>query len=68
MRVKRSDFQALLDASYTGKPPTTPGVWDGDVPAPVAPGEHEEREVAAPRDPGGAREAEPDEAAEKPPG
>jgi excisionase family DNA binding protein len=36
VRVKRSDFDALLDASYTGRSQTSPGVWDGDVPAPVA--------------------------------
>jgi excisionase family DNA binding protein len=54
VRVKRSDFEALLDASYTGKPETTAGVWGGDVPAPVAPGEHEERQdppIGTPGDP-----------------
>jgi len=37
VRIKRSEFEALLEASYAAmsQPPT--GVWDGDVPAPVAP-------------------------------
>ena len=39
VRVKRSDFDALLEANYTRNrnPPT--GVWGGDVPSPVTPGE-----------------------------
>ena len=57
VRVKRSDFDALLEASYTGIKHTPAGVWDGDVPTPVAPGEDME-----------AGEPEPDAAAEKPAG
>jgi excisionase family DNA binding protein len=43
VRVKRSDFDALLEASYTGNRQPSAGVWEGDVPAPIAPGENEER-------------------------
>jgi excisionase family DNA binding protein len=48
VRVKRSDFNALLDANYTGKPRTTAGVWEGEVPAPIAPDEEEDREAPPP--------------------
>jgi excisionase family DNA binding protein len=48
VRVKRSDFEALLDANYTGKPRTTAGVWDGEVPAPAAPDEEKDREAPPP--------------------
>ena len=68
VRVKRSDFEALLEASYTGKSQTSPGVWDGEVPAPLAPGETEERQPAPSDTPDDARQAEPDEVAEKPTG
>ena len=47
VRVKRSDFDALLEASYTGSTQPPAGVWDGDVPAPVAPDEHAGREDPA---------------------
>ena len=57
VRVTRSDFDALLEASYTGSKQPAAGVWDGDVPPPVAPGEDVE-----------AGEPEPDKAAEKPAG
>ena len=57
MRVKRSDFDALLEANYTGGRQPPAGVWDGDVPAPVAPGENVE-----------AGEPEPDNATERPAG
>ncbi len=42
VRIKRSDFDALMDASYTGTRQLPVGVWDGDVPAPVVPGEDHE--------------------------
>jgi excisionase family DNA binding protein len=48
VRVKRSDFDALLEASYTGNKQPPVGVWDGDVPAPVAPGEQGEHEAPQP--------------------
>jgi Helix-turn-helix domain len=54
VRVKRSDFDALLEASYTANKQPSAGVWDGNVPTPAAPGED--------------AEPEPDEAAEKPAG
>jgi excisionase family DNA binding protein len=57
VRVKRSDFDAPLEANYTGTKQTPAGVWDGDVLTPVAPGEEVE-----------AGEAEPDKAAERPAG
>ncbi len=47
VRIKRSDFESLLDASYTGKRQTSAGVWDGDVPPPVAPGDDDD--AGAPR-------------------
>jgi hypothetical protein len=57
VRVKQSDFDALLEANYTGskQPPT--GVWGGDVPAPVEPGETMEHEATPPDAPGDAGEA-----------
>jgi excisionase family DNA binding protein len=57
VRVKRSDFDALLEASYTGKRQPPAGVWGGEVPAPVAPGETIEHDVAAPDAPGDPGEA-----------
>ena len=39
VRIKRSDFDALLEASYTGTRQPSVGVWDGDVPAPVTRGD-----------------------------
>jgi excisionase family DNA binding protein len=40
VRIKRSDFDALLEASYTGKAqPKSDGVWSGEVPPPDAPDE-----------------------------
>lgn len=48
VRVKRSDFDALLEASYTGRSHTSPGVWGGDVPAPVAPGDDDDAGVTLP--------------------
>ena len=57
VRVKRSDFDALLEASYTGSKQTPAGVWGGDVPAPVAPGENVEHEATPPDAPSDAGEA-----------
>ena len=57
MRVKRSDFDALLNASYTDTKQPPAGVWDGDVPTPVTP-----------RDDVEAGEPEPDKTAERPAG
>jgi hypothetical protein len=57
-----------LEPSYTGKAPTSAGVWDGDMPAAVAPGEHEKRDASPPDAPSDTLEAEPDEALEKPTG
>ena len=57
VRVKRSDFDALLEASYTGRQQSPAGVWGGDVPAPVAPGEDVEYDAAPPDAPGDAGEA-----------
>ena len=68
VRIKRSDFDALLEASYTRKPATSAGVWDGEVPAPVAPDDHEEREASPSDASGDAVEAEPGEVAQKPTG
>ena len=53
VRVKRSDFDALLESSYTGRK-QRPG---GDVPAPVAPGESVEHAAARPDAPRDAGEA-----------
>lgn len=57
VRVKRSDFDALLEASHTGTKQPPAGVRDGDVPTPVAPGEDVE-----------AEEPELDKAPERPAG
>ena len=57
VRVKRSDFDALLEANYTGTKRPPAGVWGGDVPAPVAPGENVEHEPTAADAPGDAGEA-----------
>jgi excisionase family DNA binding protein len=57
VRVKRSDFDARLEASYTGTKQPPAGVWDGNVPTPVAPGED-----------AAAGEPEPDKATERPAG
>jgi excisionase family DNA binding protein len=57
VRVKRSDFDALLEASYTGTKQPPAGIWDGDVPTPVAPGENVEHEATPPEAPGDAGEA-----------
>jgi excisionase family DNA binding protein len=62
VRVKRSDFDALLEASYTGTKPRTrtqppAGFWDGNVPAPVLPGENVEHAATPPDAPGDAGEA-----------
>ena len=57
VRVKRSDFDALLEASYTRSQQPPAGVWGGDVPAPVAPGENVEHEATPPDAPGDAGEA-----------
>lgn len=48
VRVKRSDFDALLDASYTGKREASPVIWDGEVPPPVAPCDHDDRGASQP--------------------
>jgi hypothetical protein len=52
--VKRSDFDALLEASYTGTKGPPAGGWDCDVPTPAAPAEDVK-----------AGEPEPDKAAER---
>jgi excisionase family DNA binding protein len=54
VRVKRSDFDALLEANYTGKNRTSPGIWEGEISAPITPGEHETRESSPPDVPGDA--------------
>jgi hypothetical protein len=36
VRIRRADFDALLEASVIGAPlPAAPSIWDGDIPAPV---------------------------------
>jgi excisionase family DNA binding protein len=60
VRVRRSAFDALLEASYTRKSQTSPGVWDGEVPAPVAPDDRVEDETAPSTGAGDAPEAEHD--------
>jgi excisionase family DNA binding protein len=57
VRVKQSDFDALLEANYTGSKQPPAGVWSGDVPAPVAPGENVEHDATPPGAPGDAGEA-----------
>jgi excisionase family DNA binding protein len=57
VRVKQSDFDALLDANYTCSKQPPAGVWDGDVPSPVTPGENGEHEATPPDAPGNAGEA-----------
>jgi excisionase family DNA binding protein len=57
VRVNQSDFDALLEADYTGNKPPPAGVCGGDVPAPVAPGENVEHEATPPDAPGDAGEA-----------
>lgn len=51
VRVKRSDFDALLEASYTGpsKAAQTPSIWEGEVPPPegLAPEPGDAEEVAS---------------------
>jgi excisionase family DNA binding protein len=56
VRVKQSDFDALLEANYTGTRQPPAGVWGGDVPAPVAPGENVEHDATPPDAPGDAGE------------
>jgi hypothetical protein len=35
VRVKRADFDRLVEEAYSGPaPPTTAGIWDGEVPDP----------------------------------
>jgi hypothetical protein len=52
VRVKQSDFDALLEANYTrSKQPS------GEVPSPVAPGETVEHEATPPDAAGDAGEA-----------
>jgi excisionase family DNA binding protein len=68
VRVKRSDFEALLEASYTGGRHPPAGVWDGDVLAPVAPGEHDGHEASQPDAPDDPVEPGPDEAVDEPTG
>jgi excisionase family DNA binding protein len=57
VRVKRSDFDALLESSYTGRKQPPAGVWGGDVPTPVAPGKSVEHEAAPPDAPRVAEQA-----------
>jgi excisionase family DNA binding protein len=68
VRIKRSDFEALLEASYTDRRQPPAGVWDGDVPAPVAPGEHDEHEASRSDAPDDPVEPGPDEAVDAPTG
>jgi excisionase family DNA binding protein len=38
VRIKRSDFDSLVEAGYSGPKPLPPaGIWEGEVPLPVAP-------------------------------
>lgn len=38
VRVRRADFDALLEASAIGEPkPASPSIWDGEIPLPVVP-------------------------------
>jgi excisionase family DNA binding protein len=38
VRIKRSDFDAVIEASYSGRAPTTEtNIWHGDVPSPDVP-------------------------------
>ena len=62
--IKRSDFDALLESSYTRKPQMSAGMWNGEVPTPVAPEEHAERKASPPDTSGDAISAESDEVAE----
>ena len=35
VRIKRSDFDAVVEASYSGPRPAAPtGIWNGEVPPP----------------------------------
>jgi excisionase family DNA binding protein len=35
VRIKRSDFDAVVDAGYSGPPAAPPtNIWEGDVPSP----------------------------------
>ena len=47
----------LLEANYTGNKQPPAGVWGGEVPTPVAPGETVEHEGSPPDAPGDAGEA-----------
>jgi hypothetical protein len=57
VRVKRSDFDALLEANHTGTKQPPAGVWEGDVPTPVAPGENVELDATPPDASGDTGEA-----------
>ena len=37
VRIKRSDFDRLVEESYTGPKTRTEGIWSGEVPAPEVP-------------------------------
>jgi excisionase family DNA binding protein len=38
VRIKRSDFDRVVEAGYSGPKPSPPaGIWEGEVPLPVAP-------------------------------
>jgi hypothetical protein len=40
VRIRRADFDALLEASVVGHPqPTTASIWGGEVPQLLVPGE-----------------------------
>jgi hypothetical protein len=40
VRIKRSDFDAVVEAGYRGPPAAPPpaGIWEGDVPPPETTG------------------------------
>lgn len=38
VRIRRSDFDALIAANVIGKPPApSPSIWDGEIPQSVVP-------------------------------
>jgi excisionase family DNA binding protein len=38
VRIRRADFDALLEASVIGDPrPAQPNIWDGEIPLPQVP-------------------------------
>ncbi len=37
VRIRRSDFDRLIEASYVGRPEPNESIWDGEVPPPQLP-------------------------------